>query len=126
MRDATPQERIIALRRVREERRSTPSEEAEARRRRRLTGRFQDVFSIRTTRDRERERSPGLGETAASSATPRGANVQAIPESNEPTSPTLPSASPVDEAISETSAPATTAGAAPLKQTSENQQSGRS
>ncbi|KAF2672607.1 hypothetical protein BT63DRAFT_450633 [Microthyrium microscopicum] len=49
MRDATPQERIEALRRVREQRRTSPTEEADARRRRRLTARLHDVFSIRTS-----------------------------------------------------------------------------
>jgi hypothetical protein len=49
MRDASAQERIAALRRVREERRLTNTEETEARRRRRLTARLQDVFHIRTT-----------------------------------------------------------------------------
>jgi hypothetical protein len=79
MRDATPQERIAALRRVQEERRSTPTEEAEARRRRRLTARLHDVFSIHTTRDRER--SPGSSQGEASHTTPRGGSVEAIPES---------------------------------------------
>jgi len=49
MRDASAQERIAALRRVREERRLSNAEETEARRRRRLTARFHDVFHIRTT-----------------------------------------------------------------------------
>jgi hypothetical protein len=48
MADATAQERLDALRHVREYRRTTPAEEAEARRRRRLTARLQDVFHIRT------------------------------------------------------------------------------
>jgi hypothetical protein len=74
MRDATPQERIEALRRVREERRTTPGEEVEARRRRRLTTRLHDVFSIRTTRNR----SPGASSAAAPSH--HGESVEAIPE----------------------------------------------
>jgi hypothetical protein len=48
MRDATAQERIDALRRVREQRGSNSTEELEARRRRRLTARLHG-FSIRTT-----------------------------------------------------------------------------
>jgi hypothetical protein len=63
MREATAQERLEALRRVREEqaRRASPAEEAEARRRRRLTARLHDAFRIRTTR---RGRSPGSGAAA--------------------------------------------------------------
>jgi hypothetical protein len=59
MREATAQERLQALRLVREEqaRRASPAEEAEARRRRRLTARLHDVFRIHTTTSR-RGRSP--------------------------------------------------------------------
>lgn len=50
MAGAAPAERIAALRRLRESRRTThsPQDEAEERRRRRLTARFQEAFSIRT------------------------------------------------------------------------------
>ena len=59
MREATEQERLQALRLVREEQRArtSPAEEAEARRRRRLTARLHDVFRIHTTTTR-RGRSP--------------------------------------------------------------------
>src|ERR1700761_3279053 len=72
MRDASPQERIAALRRVREERRASQTEEAEARRLRRLTTRLHDVFSIRTPRNRSPAASDG--ETS-----PRTGSVEAIP-----------------------------------------------
>jgi hypothetical protein len=73
MRDASPQERIAALRRLREERRASQAEEAEARRIRRLTARLHDVFHIRTTRNRQL----GLdGETS-----PHTGSVEAIPGS---------------------------------------------
>lgn len=78
MRDATPQQRIAALRRVQEERRTTPAEEAEARRRRRMSTRLQDVFSVRTTRNR----SPGQSDGEPSS------NVGAIQETQAEHEPT--------------------------------------
>jgi hypothetical protein len=48
MEHATPEERIEALRRVREQRGSNPTEELETRRRRRLTARLGETFGVRT------------------------------------------------------------------------------
>lgn len=48
MAHATPEERIEALRRVREQRGSNPAEELETRRRRRLTARLGETFGVRT------------------------------------------------------------------------------
>jgi hypothetical protein len=93
MRDATTQQRIAALRQVRQERQATPAEDAEARSRRRLTLRLQDVFSIRTTRNRpgsvvgNSPTSP-TSPTSPISALQRGGagSVEAIPEAHEPES----------------------------------------
>jgi hypothetical protein len=48
MEHASPQERIAALRQLREARRAAPEEEMETRRRRRLTARLHDTFHVRT------------------------------------------------------------------------------
>jgi hypothetical protein len=91
MREATAQERLQALRLVREEQRAraSPAEEAEARRRRRLTARLHDVFRIHTTTTR-RGRSPPAetptsdGEAATQGGSFGGAaaasSVETIPE----------------------------------------------
>lgn len=63
MEHATPEERIEALRRVREQRGSNATEELETRRRRRLTARLGETFGVRT---RARGVSPsGSGEIPA-------------------------------------------------------------
>jgi len=80
MRDATPQQRLAALRQVRQERQSTPAEDAEARSRRRLTLRLQDVFSIHTTRNRP---NSVVGSSPVSPL-PQSRSVEAIPEGHEP------------------------------------------
>jgi hypothetical protein len=86
MSNATAQERLAALRQVRQQRNAAPAEEMEARRRRRLTIRLQDVFSIRTTRNRPNsiaEASP-TSPTSPISPLPHTTSVEAIPEAQEP------------------------------------------
>jgi hypothetical protein len=103
MADATAQERLDALRSVRQTRQITPAEETEARRRRRLTARLHDVFHIRT---RSRGGSPVDGEAAESSSaapaglrasvseSPTAISVERIPESEQESA----MLSPVEEA----------------------------
>lgn len=119
MRDASPQERIAALRRVREERRASQAEEAEARRLRRLTTRLHDVFSIRTTRNRspaasDGETSPRTGSVEAipGSHTQSGTgNIETIHESqaeNEVSTATVPASNTAIETIPEEAGPSPT------------------
>ncbi|KAF2396087.1 hypothetical protein EJ06DRAFT_585351 [Trichodelitschia bisporula] len=74
MQEASPAERIAALRTLREQRRGTPEQEAEARRRRRLTIRLQDTFRIRT-RTGLRGGSPERGGSAG-----EGMGMGSVPE----------------------------------------------
>jgi hypothetical protein len=92
MEEATPQERIAALRRVREQR--SPGEELEARRRRRLTLRLQDVFHIRTRALDRNASSSEMSMTGAVGAPPAAAvSVERIPESQQESSVGTPTAS---------------------------------
>jgi hypothetical protein len=93
MEEASAQERIAALRHVREQR--TPSEELEARRRRRLTLRLQDVFHIRTRAlDRNAPSSEMSMTSAAAGAAPAAAvSAERVPESQQESTAGTPTAS---------------------------------
>jgi hypothetical protein len=92
MEEASAQERIAALRHVREQR--SPGEELEARRRRRLTLRLQDVFHIRTRALDRNASSSEMSMTAAAGATPATAvSVERIPESQQESTAVTPTAS---------------------------------
>jgi shikimate kinase len=92
MQSASREERIAALRRFREHRRQSVNEDAETRRRRRLTARLGEAFGVRTRGARETSPSPtGAAEPSSSLAVPnatagaaRSIAEESIPE-EEPT-----------------------------------------
>jgi hypothetical protein len=91
MEQATPQERIDALRRVHEQEAGgvTPVEELENRRRRRMSTRLGERFGIRTrARDASPSPSPDITGTRSESHSGSTTQVATIPES--PDSPTAP------------------------------------
>jgi hypothetical protein len=120
MRDASAQERIAALRSVRD--RGT---EEDARRRRRLTGRLQDVFSVRTLRTRSPRAENEIGEgsstvTAAGPSTLR--RESAVEEPSIETQAEGITAAEESEARAnpETSGPATETARSGIKETTDS------
>ena len=94
MQAASREERIAALRRLREHRNQSVAEEAETRRRRRLTARLGETFGVRT---RARGSSPPASGSATSSVpaasdTTAGA-ARSIPENSIPEEPRSPDGS---------------------------------
>jgi len=81
MENASPQERIEALRTVREQRAGSANEEVETRLRRRLTARLGETFGVRT-------RARGASPTLSSSPEPEPTTAGAISEETVPTAAT--------------------------------------